>query len=104
MQFVRQLIAKGNRVVAGVRNPDGAQELLELKASQAKQLDILTLDVSDVSSIAVWSKQVAHRYECIDVRCHLAAAACSCSVCSLDAATVNEPHMGHLSLVLHRHR
>lgn len=54
-------------MVAGVRNPDEAQELLELKASHSKALCILELDVSDTASITAWAAAVAEKFESVDL-------------------------------------
>ena len=48
VQFARQLVRKGNTVVAGVRNPASAHELQRVEGVQIEQLD-----VSDPASIEV---------------------------------------------------
>ena len=68
VQFVKQLMQRGNRVFAGVRNPDNAQELLKLKADNASQLTILELDVSNSDSVAEWARQIAGAAGQVDVR------------------------------------
>jgi NADP-dependent 3-hydroxy acid dehydrogenase YdfG len=64
---VRQLLGKDNDVIAAVRNPDAAAELKKLKAENSKQLNIISLDVADMSSIAMWASKVAESYEKVDV-------------------------------------
>lgn len=68
MQFVKQLMERGNRVFAGVRNPDNAQELLKLKANSASQLSILELDVAESDSCGDWARQIAGSAGQVDVR------------------------------------
>ena len=67
MQFAAQLLARGNTVIAGVRNPDRAQELLQLKADYSKGLDVLTLDVADTDSIASWATAISERHDTVDL-------------------------------------
>ena len=68
LQFVKQLLARGNTVVAGVRNPDRAQNLLELKSQHPDSLSIAAIDVSDVSSIQAWGSMIAETCSSVDVR------------------------------------
>ena len=68
MQFVKQLLQRGNRVIAGVRTPDKAQALSDLQAHREQQLEVLQLDVQDMDSIAAWGHNVAERTDCADVR------------------------------------
>lgn len=58
-EFARQLLARGNRVMATVRDPAGARELIRLGAW------VLTLDVSSPESIAALSEQM--RGEPVDI-------------------------------------
>lgn len=61
LEFVKQLLAKDNTVVAAVRSPDTAAELQQLQqqhpptAAGTRKLHITKLDVSDPDSIAAWA-------------------------------------------------
>jgi hypothetical protein len=68
VQFVRQLLSRDNRILAGVRTPDRCEGLRELKAKHSKALSIVALDVADSGSIAEWAASVAERCERVDVR------------------------------------
>ncbi|MBS0002393.1 MAG: SDR family oxidoreductase [Thioalkalivibrio sp.] len=46
LEFVRQLIARGDRVFAGARHPEGSPELTELAQAHGDQLTVLPLDVT----------------------------------------------------------
>ena len=70
VQWVRQLLERDNRVLAGVRNPDKASKLKELKAQHKGQLSILSLDVADVDSIGDWAKLIKQKADTVDV-CNL---------------------------------
>lgn len=67
-QWVKQLLQRGNTVVAGVRQPDNASALRSLKAQHKEKLSILPLDVADLDSIADWSKNLKQEVGNIDVR------------------------------------
>lgn len=68
MQFAKQFIDKGNHVIAAVREPDASQGLKELKASHAKSLTLVELDVADTSSISAWASELAESFSSVDVR------------------------------------
>ena len=72
VQWVKQLLQRGNKVVAGVRDPDNASTLRSLKAQHKDQLTILPLDVADLQSISDWSKNLKQEVGNIDVRKYLA--------------------------------
>lgn len=67
MQFAKQFIEKGNHVIAAVRDPDASQGLKELKASHAKDLTLVSLDVADTSSISSWAAKMAESFSSVDV-------------------------------------
>jgi NAD(P)-dependent dehydrogenase (short-subunit alcohol dehydrogenase family) len=54
-EFVRQMIARGDDVVAGVRRPDRADSL---RALAAERLRILTLDVADPASVVAFAREL----------------------------------------------
>lgn len=63
-QFARQFLAKGNRVIGGVRNQDGAKHLADLGNGA---VTILPLDVSSSESIAEWAAAVRRTTDHVDV-------------------------------------
>lgn len=66
LQFVKQLLEKGNTVIAAVRNPE-AVHLQELKAANPKCI-ALAVDVADLTSIQDWASKVAEVSPTVDVR------------------------------------
>jgi len=54
-EFVRQMIARGDDVVAGVRRPDRADSL---RALAGERLRILTLDVADPASVVAFAREL----------------------------------------------
>ena len=68
VQFIKQFLQRGNRVIAGVRTPDKAQALQDLRAHHEQQLKVIQLDVQDMDSIAAWGHNIAERIERADVR------------------------------------
>ncbi len=52
LEFVRQLLARGDSVVACCREPDAAKELRALAADAGDRLTLLPLDVADADAIA----------------------------------------------------
>lgn len=65
LEFVRQLVAKGDTVFATARNPQAATELQEL--SQSGQVFPIELDVTDVASVARARQAVGAKVDGIDV-------------------------------------
>jgi hypothetical protein len=51
LQWVKQLLDRGNRVIAGVRTPGKAPKLRQLQESHTDALSIVELDVLDTASI-----------------------------------------------------
>jgi NAD(P)-dependent dehydrogenase (short-subunit alcohol dehydrogenase family) len=51
LEFVRQCLARGDRVFAGCRNPGNAVDLQALSVTHPGQLTILALDVTDEATI-----------------------------------------------------
>lgn len=55
LEWTRQCLARGDRVFAGVRRPDHAQELQALQATHPDHLQLVALEVTDAASIdATW--------------------------------------------------
>lgn len=57
LQFVRQLLAKDNKVVAAVRSR--SKELEELQQKHQSKLLVSSLDVSSPQSIEAWAKELS---------------------------------------------
>jgi NAD(P)-dependent dehydrogenase (short-subunit alcohol dehydrogenase family) len=55
LQFVKQLLARGDRVIAGARSPSTATYLQEIKNDK---LQIIQLDVTDINSIKAAAAEV----------------------------------------------
>lgn len=65
VQFARQLVGRaGNRIIAGVRQPEKAKALKELGSG----IHILRLDVSDPESIERFADEVKQASPHVDVR------------------------------------
>lgn len=65
MQWARQLLARpGNRIIAGVRQPDKAADL---KALGGSRVQILPLDVSSSTSIESWADEIKASTAHVDV-------------------------------------
>ncbi len=54
-EFVRQMLARGDDVVAGVRRPDRADSL---RALAGERLRILALDVADPASVVAFAREL----------------------------------------------
>ena len=52
LEFVRQLLARGDRVTAGCRHPDDADDLHSLGESAGERLTVIELDVARDDSVA----------------------------------------------------
>lgn len=64
LEFARQLLERGERVVATARKPAQAAELTRLAGHHPGRLKILPLDVRDTRSIS----ELAHEIELLDLR------------------------------------
>ncbi len=49
LEFVRQLLARGDRVLAGARRPESSEELMALADAHREQLTVLPLDVTNAA-------------------------------------------------------
>ncbi len=67
LEFTRQYLDSGNRVIATCRNPSQAETLQGLKSSGGERLSIHTLDVSNEESIAQTADEVARCFDAIDI-------------------------------------
>lgn len=67
LEYVRQLLARGDRVFAMCRKPDDASELQELEATYEDRLSIVQMDVASEDSIARAYDAVASETDALDV-------------------------------------
>ena len=67
LEFVRQLLARGDRVVAGCRQPGHADALTQLAAAFPGHLHIAPLDVADEHSRRAFAAEVAALHPSIDL-------------------------------------
>jgi NAD(P)-dependent dehydrogenase (short-subunit alcohol dehydrogenase family) len=58
LEFVRQYAEGGDRVIAGVRDPDGATDLKAIADASDGRVSIHRVDVSDDASVAAFRKDV----------------------------------------------
>jgi NAD(P)-dependent dehydrogenase (short-subunit alcohol dehydrogenase family) len=66
-EFVRQLLARGDRVVGGVRQPGRTLELNELAAAHPGHLHVLPLDVARPGSIEEFAREAATLIDGLDL-------------------------------------
>ena len=67
LEFVRQLLARGDRVVATCRHPGKANALNQLAGEFPGRLHVLPLDVADPKSIAELARELPLVCESLDV-------------------------------------
>lgn len=67
LEFVRQLLARGDRVIAGCRHPGRATALNELAAAHPGRLNVLPVDVAKPASIAELAREAAQLVDALDV-------------------------------------
>ncbi len=67
LEFTRQLLDRGDTVIATVRNPARADALRELAANRGDHLAIVTLDVSDPASITRATFAIAQHTDHLDL-------------------------------------
>jgi NAD(P)-dependent dehydrogenase (short-subunit alcohol dehydrogenase family) len=67
LEFVRQLLGRGDRVYAACRHPGRALPLTELAAAHPGHLAVLPLDVDKERSIAELAREVAALTDSLDV-------------------------------------
>jgi NAD(P)-dependent dehydrogenase (short-subunit alcohol dehydrogenase family) len=58
LEFVRQLLARGDHVVAGVRDPTHAETLTALAATAGDRLRVRTCDVASDASVAAFAAEL----------------------------------------------
>ena len=67
LEFVRQFAARGDDVVAGVRQPKTADALNKLAAKSAGRVTVVHLDVGDPDDIAAAALHVGERFDEVDL-------------------------------------
>jgi len=67
LEFVRQLLARGDSVLAACRHPDQADALVALSGQFADRLQLLTLDVTDSGHFPAFALDVVKRVPALDV-------------------------------------
>ena len=61
LEFVRQYVADGTHVIAGVRDPASADALQQLAREHEGRVEILPLDAGDTASMAAFREAVGER-------------------------------------------
>ena len=67
LEWTRQCLERGHRLLATCRNPDNAEALSELRESHADLLNIFTLDVEDEGSVTRLFSELDKKSEPIDL-------------------------------------
>lgn len=67
LEFVCQLLERGDRVFATCRRPDQAQALNKLAGAHADRLKVLPLDLTDADSIAAFVAELGKSTDALDV-------------------------------------
>jgi NAD(P)-dependent dehydrogenase (short-subunit alcohol dehydrogenase family) len=67
LEFTRQLLARGDRVIAACRDPQRAEALQALVGAHPDRVHALTLDVADTGSIAAFAEEAAQVFDGIDL-------------------------------------
>jgi len=67
LEFTRQLLARGDRVIAACRDPQHAEALQALAGAYPDRVHLRTLDVADTGSITAFAEATAHVFDGIDL-------------------------------------
>ena len=67
LEWTRQCLDRGHRLLAACRNPDNAEGLLKLRESHADLLNVLPLDVEDEGSATRLFSELEKKSESIDL-------------------------------------
>jgi len=67
LEFVRQLLARGDRVIAACRQPETAAALQSLRQAGPDRLGILPLELADPDAIAAFARDLASRTGALDL-------------------------------------
>jgi NAD(P)-dependent dehydrogenase (short-subunit alcohol dehydrogenase family) len=67
LEFARQLLERGDRVLAACRHPGAAPELQNLAGQHPDRLLVLTVEMSDPDSVAALARDAAQHVEGLDL-------------------------------------
>ena len=67
LEYVRQLLGRGDQVFAACRNPSAATELAQLKTTYGDKLSLVALDVSDADSVSAALEAVKSQTPALDL-------------------------------------
>ena len=67
LEFTRQLLARGDRVIATCRQPAQATDLAALAAKHPAQLHVLAADIADANSLAKLAREAANLFDGLDL-------------------------------------
>ena len=67
LEFVKQFLAKGDRVIASCRNPSKAEKLQNLKSKHPEELTIIQLDVTKEEDINGAYIKIQSKFDSIDL-------------------------------------
>jgi NAD(P)-dependent dehydrogenase (short-subunit alcohol dehydrogenase family) len=67
LEFVRQYLARGERVIAGCRRPGKATELTQLAAAHPGHLHVMAVDMAQPKAIAALAHEAALVWDSLDV-------------------------------------
>jgi NAD(P)-dependent dehydrogenase (short-subunit alcohol dehydrogenase family) len=66
LEFVRQLLARGDTVLAACRHPERAEALAALMATNGERLQVLALDVTDTAHFPAFALETTKRMPALD--------------------------------------
>ncbi len=67
LEFVRQLLARGDRVIATCRDPARASALADMAAAQPQQLQVVAADLADADSLQALAAEAGRVYDGLDL-------------------------------------
>lgn len=67
LAFVKQCLQRGDRVFAGVRRPEKAEQIKPLLAEYPERLELVPLDVTDADSLSASWQQIREKTEVLDL-------------------------------------
>jgi NAD(P)-dependent dehydrogenase (short-subunit alcohol dehydrogenase family) len=67
LEFTRQSLARGDRVIAGYRDPQHADALNALATAHPDRLHVRALDVADARSITAFAQEASHLFDGLDL-------------------------------------
>ncbi|MEO5595635.1 MAG: SDR family NAD(P)-dependent oxidoreductase, partial [Lysobacteraceae bacterium] len=67
LEFVRQLLARGDRVVAGCREPDAADQLDALVGEYADRLQVHAVDLAEADSVTALAEFATKHFDGLDL-------------------------------------